>query len=542
MKHLLATSIIACLLPLGSALAADAEPRDNLLFIMTDEMKSDVMGVAGHPMVKTPNLDKLAAQGTYYKTAYTVAPICSPSRRSFFTSRYPHVHGVIDNNKQALANDGEVDLPTLLKHEGYSTAISGKLHFYPEWQDWNFDHFWARSSEGPNHEETYRQYMFAKYGNDAFKPVKGSVLYPKDPLGHDLGKYQFAKEDFETYWLTDKALTYLTQQQKAQTTKPFFLFLSYNEPHSPYRATEPYASMYDPKAISVPVIPEHAKTERKQALADKIKGKSRHLIDDEQMMRDLTAQYLGHITNVDDNVGRILDYLDNSGLADNTIVVFSADHGNMLGQHGKWFKGVMHEGSSRIPLIIRAGKNTQYAKVMNRGKVVEQIVESIDVMPTLLDMLNIDKPIGMQGQSLLPLTAGKAVNWKNHAFSQRSDYMFRLDNFKLILPAKKGKRGEIELYDLVSDPHEHNNLANEPAHQQRLAQMKNSISEWQANKPAPISVAGLTPPAHLFNSSELRRDHKKSSKAMLAHHSKTFQAVKVDPQSKTGDKNDNKNP
>lgn len=539
MRHLLITSIFACLLPLGDLQAANTEIRDNLLFIMTDEMKWDVMGVAGHPMVKTPNLDKLAAQGTYYKTAYTVAPICSPSRRSFFTSRYPHVHGVIDNSKQALANDGEVDLQTILKHEGYNTALSGKLHFYPEWHDWNFDHFWARSSEGPNREESYRQYMQAKHGNDAFKPVKGSVLYPKDPLGHDLGQYQFAKEDFETYWLTDKALTYLTQQQKKKAAKPFFLFLSYNEPHSPYRATEPYASMYDPKTVSVPVIPEHAKTERQQALADKNKGKSRHLIDDEQMMRDLTAQYLGHITNVDDNVGRILDYLDHSGLADNTIVVFSADHGNMLGEHGKWFKGVMHEGSSRIPLIIRAGKNTQYAKVMNRGKVVEQIVESIDVMPTLLEMLNINRPAGMQGQSLLPLTAGKVVNWKNSAFSQRSDYMLRQDNFKLIMPVKSGKRGQLELYDLANDPLEYNNLATEPAHQQRISQMKNAISDWQADKPAPISVDGLTPPAHLFNSTKLRLDHKKSTKAMLTHHSKKFQAVNTEPQSKSGDKNDN---
>ncbi|WP_394388525.1 sulfatase family protein [Shewanella woodyi] len=513
MGRLLLASVLACLLPFSSSQA-----QDNLLFIMTDEMKWNVMGVAGHSVVKTPNLDKLASEGTYYKTAYTVAPICSPSRRSFFTSRYTHVHGVIDNSKQALANDGEVDLQTILKHEGYRTAISGKLHFYPEWHDWGFDEFWARSSEGPNRLETYRQYMVAKHGDDAFKPIKGSVTYPNDPLGHDLGRYRFGKEDFETYWLTDKALGYLARKEK----KPFFLFLSYNEPHSPYMVTEPYASMYDPKTLPVPVIPESAKTERKVALEKKIKGKSRHLIDDEQMMRDLTAQYLGHVSNVDDNVGRVLSYLDSSGLADSTIVVFTADHGNMLGDHGKWFKGVMHEGSSRIPLIIRAGKNTRYAKIMNRGRVVEQVVESIDVMPTLLEMLDIKAPTGMQGESLLSLSSGGAKNWKNRAFSQRSDFMFREGDFKLIMPAKAGKKGKLELYNLANDPLENHNLAGMTEYQAKVKSMQQSIQVWQADKPAPIHVDGLTPPEHLFNSELLRNKHSQSFKAMMFNHPKHF--------------------
>ncbi|MCL2913705.1 sulfatase-like hydrolase/transferase [Shewanella corallii] len=516
MKSLLLTSIFG-LLTISQAVAEPAR-KDNLLFVMTDEMKWDVMGVAGHPVVKTPNLDRLAAEGTYYQTAYTVAPICSPSRRSFFTSRYPHVHGVTDNSKRALANDGEVDLPTLLKYQGYETAISGKLHFYPEWHDWSFDHFWSRSSEGPNKLQNYRQYMQAKYGADAFAPKPGSVLFPDDPLGHDLGEYQFAKEDFETFWLTDRALEFLDGRSEE---KPFFLFLSFNEPHSPYRATQPYASMYDPDKLDVPELPEGVRAERQQAIAKGVKGKSRHLIDDEQMMRELTAQYFGHITNVDDNLGRVLSYLDSSGLADNTIVVFSADHGNMLGDHGKWFKGVMYEGSSRVPLIIRAGKSTRYARVMNQGKVVEQVVESIDVMPTLLEMMAIELPSGMQGQSLLPLTSGKTDSWKNHAFSQRTDYMFRQDHFKLIVPGKPG-RGELELYDLSADPGEHNNLANKPEYQQKVAQMRAAVVAWQEDKPAPIQVSGLAAPDHLFNSEALRQAHSKSIKAMMAKHPKCF--------------------
>src|SRR5215218_7425821 len=144
---------LATLVGLGivAATARAAEPRrpPNILLIMTDEMRWDVMGCAGNPIVKTPNLDALAAGATRYATAYCVAPICMPSRRSLFTGRYAHVHGVTDNGARGLPNDGEVDLPTILKHDGYATAIAGKLHFAPRERAWSFDAFWSFTNEGP---------------------------------------------------------------------------------------------------------------------------------------------------------------------------------------------------------------------------------------------------------------------------------------------------------------------------------------------------------------------------------------------------------
>ena len=492
----------------------------NILFIMTDEMKWDSMGVAGHPLVKTPNLDKLAHEGTYFPIAYTVAPICSPSRRSFFTGRYPHQHGVTNNSTHSMANDGEVDLPTMLKHYGYTTAIAGKLHFYPDSQDWGFDYFWSRGGEGSNKLESYKKYMIRKYGKDAFKIVDGSAPYPDDPLGRDMGRYAFSKEDYETYWLTDRSIEFLREQK--ERGGPFFLFTSYNEPHSPYRAVEPYASMYDPDDVEVSAIPDKVKKARAEALERGIKGPSRHLVDDPDMVKQLTSQYLGHVTNVDDNIGRLLDELENLGLDDNTIVVFSADHGNMLGDHGHWFKGVMYEGSARIPLIIQAGKRMGAADVFNRGNIVTQVVENIDVMPTLLELAGLPVPNQITGNSLVMLAAGQAPWWANRAFSQRTRLMVRDGDHKLIVdksvlePSAKRKRKKditsqsaldslhpsIELFNLVTDPGENNNLAEEMGHEERIAYMLNLIREWLDQDPGPISVPGLQPPAYLFNTQQ----------------------------------------
>ncbi len=493
------------------------ESPPNILFIMTDEMRWDSMGIAGHPLAKTPNIDRLAGEGSYYSTAYTSAPICSPSRRAFFTGRYSHQHGVVDNTKQSLANDGEVDLPTLLKHHGYTTAIAGKLHFYPQKHDWSFDFFWSRGGEGSGRQESYRDYMKRKYGKSAFQTVDGSMPYPDDPLGRDIARYGFEKEDYETYWLTDRSIEFLQLQKKRG--EPFFLFTSFNEPHSPYKAVEPYASMYDSSSLDIPEIPEIARQARAEALERNIKGASRHLVDDPEMVKQLTAQYLGHVTNVDDNIGRLLAELDRLELSANTIVVFTADHGNMLGDHGRWFKGVMYEGSARIPLIIKAGEDTAAARVFNHGRVITEVVENVDVMPTLLELASLAIPPQIMGVSLVKLTAGQEDSWSNRAYSQRTRFMVRDGDYKLIadqsvldggLPKKEGNKSgkesaldklhpPVELYNLSADPGEAKNLAGQSSQQRRLVEMLEMLRHWQATKPGPITIPGLATPAHLIN-------------------------------------------
>ncbi len=477
---------------LVSAVELAAGSRPNILFIMVDEMRWNAMGCAGNTIVRTPNLDRLAREGTRFATAYTCSPVCVPSRYCCFTSRYAHVHGSMDNSTPPQA--GEILLPPLLKQYGYQTALSGKLHFLPSDQEYGFDYFWSFTTEGPGKLQRWPEYMDAKHGpGSARRLVPGSQPYPDDPLGKDLGKLPYPKEDSQTFWITDRALGFLRQRDRQ---KPFFLFVSYLDPHSPSQLCEPYWSMYDAGSMPNPRIPESVKKQRAEAVRSDARGGGRHLIDDEAMARALTAAYYAKVAMLDDNVGRLLQQVESMGLSDDTIIVFTADHGNMLGDHGRWFKGVMYEGSSRIPLMIKAPRRSPFAAVFNRGKVVNEMVENIDVMPTLMEMIGKPLPAdaGFQGTSLANLAAGKQTSWKTAIFAERGSMMIRTARHKLIKNQERDLRegaGEYELYDLVKDPGEDANLIDDPACASLVAELKARLQAWQKDCPPPPTIKGL---------------------------------------------------
>lgn len=473
---------LACLT--RSAAAAD---RPNILFIMVDEMKWNVMSGAGHPLVKTPHLDRLAREGTRFTTAYTVAPICTPSRYSFFTGRYAHVHGAIDNSTPT--REPQVLLPAILKHHGYQTAISGKLHFIPKDFDHSFDSFWSFSGEGPRKLPTWPQTVAKKHGAESVRKLAVRP-FPSDPLGKDLGKLTYPKEDSQTFWITDRAVDFLQQRDAA---KPFFLFVSYLDPHSPSHLCEPYWSMFD--AAKIPLPPSFKQDPaRPSSSAD-----NRHEVNDPEIVRALTAAYYAKVTMVDDNVGRLLAKLRALGLAENTLIVFTADHGNMLGDLNRWFKGAMYEGSARIPLLMKAPAASPFATTFNRGAVVSSIVENIDVMPTLCELVGVPLPTaGIQGRSMTALVAGQAVDWKNRAFAERNSSMIRTPQFKYINNSRGNERhggGKPELYDLIKDPLEMNNLAGDPAHAAIVKDLAGQLEAWQRdNPPVPVMAGVALPP------------------------------------------------
>jgi arylsulfatase A-like enzyme len=474
-------------LPALSHLAAaeNAPARPNILFIMVDEMRWNVMSCAGHPLVKTPHLDRIAREGTRFATAYTVAPICGPSRYSLFTSRYAHVHGAVDNSEDATPAPGQVLLPALLKKEGYETAISGKLHFSPRGPDYGFDYFWSDRNEGPGKLPRWPEHVLAKYGkatNALKKP--GSSPFPDDPLGRDLATLEMDANDTQVAWTSARAIEYLG---KRDTSRPFFLYVSFLEPHSPSLLVDRYRRMFDPAQMPIPPLPE------KTSSGSKRSADNRHEVADPEIVRAMTAAYFAKVQIVDEQIGRVLARLDQLGLTDNTIIVFSADHGNMLGDHGRWFKGVMHEGSSRVPLMLKVPPSHPAAKTFNGGKVVNEIVENIDVMPTLLNLIGRPLPAdpGFQGRDLAPLAAGNAAGWKNRAFSERGSMMVRTPEYKLIQARGRGHEPPLELYDLKNDPGENVNLAGNPQYAKIQADLAKQLAAWQADKPAIPRIPGV---------------------------------------------------
>lgn len=486
---MLTALLFAPLVPLRGA-EGQKPAKPNILFIMVDEMKWNVMGCAGHPLVKTPHLDQLAREGTRFATAYTVAPICTPSRYSFFTSRYAHVHGSTDNDTPP--REPQLLLPSILKQNGYQTAISGKLHYIsPSTSDYDLDSFWSFEHEGPGKLPSWPEDLEKKYGKAASKRLEVQP-FPDDKLGHDLGKLTYPQQDSQTSWITERALDFLNQHDPA---KPFFLFVSYLDPHSPSHLCEPYWSLYqngyNPDKIPLPPTFKQDPDRPLETAAN------RHEVNDPKIVKAMTAAYYAKVTMVDDNVGRLLEELRKRGLADNTLIVFTADHGNMLGDHNRWFKGVMYEGSARIPLLMKAPPASPFATQFNHGAVVSNIVENIDVMPTICEMIHMPLPTqGIQGRSMTTLVAGKDTDWKNRAFAERGSSMIRTPQYKLISNAKKEFRkggSEYELYNLIKDPLETNNLATDPAHAAILKDLCDQREAWEKDIPAVPVISGVSP-------------------------------------------------
>ncbi len=459
--------------------------RPNVLLVMVDELAWDSLGCAGNPVVRTPHLDALAAQSARFERAFTVAPICAPSRRSFFTGRYAHVHGVVDN--RTAAHDGELLLPTYLQHAGYETAISGKLHHRPVGSAYGFDAFWSTFREGPGELERYPDYLKRVHGRASVNVcVPDSRPFPDDPLGADIGRFPYPAGDFASAWLTDRAIEFLRARRDASA--PWFLFASYRVPHTPYFAPEPYFSMYDPAELDVPPIPPGT-AERRAAAPTRLDR--RHLVDDPALLRALTAAVYGLVTNADDEIGRLLGALEEQGLADDTVVVFTSDHGNMLGQRGLFLKGVMYERAVRVPLWLRLPPAVARAHGVAGTPRVEAVAECVDLLPTVLELCGAAVPAGVQGRSLLPLLRGEEDGWKDRAFAERKTRMVRTRRHKLIETLEPGR---FELYDVEADPLEERDLAGEPEHAALVAALAEDLRAWRLERPAPPRVPGLAPP------------------------------------------------
>ena len=246
--------------------------------------------------------------------------------------------------------DGEVFLPSILQHYGYATAIAGKLHFDPKEDAFGFDDFRTFRAEGPTPERGYEAYMKGKYGELKRDRIQeGTCPWPDDPHGRGVGLFADPPEDIDTSWITRQTLEALDLLE--QTGKPWFLFSSYHDPHSPFVEPEPYYSMYDRESITLPDIPPEIGALRRDARGTQ---EVNHLIDDPAMLREITAIYYAATTHVDHDIGIVLAELDRRGLTDNTIILFMSDHGDMMGDHGRMYKQVMYEGAAHVPLIVQA--------------------------------------------------------------------------------------------------------------------------------------------------------------------------------------------
>jgi arylsulfatase A-like enzyme len=455
---------LACALRLPAAPAA----KPNILFLVADEYRHDCLGVAGHPIVKTPNFDRLARDGVRFTQAYVASPVCSPSRATMFTGRYPQAHGVRSNGMPF--SEGEIVLPKLLRSQGYTTAMFGKSHLQLAADSFDEAEITA-GGDGPAYLAFLRASGQMLQGNSNTAAVPGSLVAPeKTPLR--IGTSVLPEDKFPEAWAASRAVDFIRAQQGKD--KPWFLFVSMLKPHSEFVIPAPFDKMYAAKDMPLPKtfrpelpLPDNfaagegveegaAKTGKKKR--EKAVGPgspARLFINDADILREVTAHYYGAVSLVDKHMGRILAALDELGIRDNTIVVFTADHGNMLGERNRMFKGVMYESSARVPLLLRAPGRVP------GGKVNDAVVDNTTIMPTLLELAGLPIPPRVQGKSLAPLMRGSG-RAPEAAYSYLSDKMVRQGDWKLIVPLARSRSGKPELYNVVRDPGEQTNLHGKP--------------------------------------------------------------------------------
>ena len=406
--------------------------RLNVLLIMTDQQRADTLGCSGNEDIRTPHLDRLAAEGTRCERAYVQNPICMPSRATLFTGRYPRSHRVWTNGVSLPAE--ELTLPELLAARGYATASFGKLHFTPTgapagegryeasamWRDparreemerWHGPYYGLQHVElalGHNAPGGHYGAWLRREHPEALQ-LFGKEAALRPPSGaHGSWKSGLPEELHSSTWVADRTISYL--DGAARGTQPSFAVCSFPDPHHPFAPPAPWHDRYDPAAMRVPAsfrdslegLPPHFAEHARGAWhrtgtkeADYPEGMP------EAELREIMAHYYGSISLIDQNVGRVLDALDRNGLAENTLVVFTSDHGELLGDHGLLLKGpFLYEGLVNVPLVWRLRGR------VGAGETLAAPVGHVDVASTVLEVLGIDEPLGMQGQSLAGALAG----------------------------------------------------------------------------------------------------------------------------------------
>ena len=461
----LAGALVLTALPLTAQLS-----KPNVLFIICDDLNCD-MSVYGHPQVKTPNLEKLAARGVRFKNAHCQYPLCGPSRASFMAGLYPDQTLIHTNAIYIRQTIPHVQtLSQMFREAGYFATRIGKIYHY------NVPKHIGTSG----HDDPYSwNYTINPRGRDV----------TDEPLIKTLVEKQFggtmswlAAEGTDEEQTDGIAATDAIEQLKisAKDGIPFYLAVGLFRPHTPYVAPKKYFDMYPLDSIVFPTEPEGYDETIPAPALKSVRRKKDQIDLAEDLAREAIQSYYASITFADAQIGRILDALEESGLADNTIVLFTSDHGYHMGEHGHWQKTTLFENATRVPLIM-AGPGIEAV-----GEVAETPAEMVDFYPTLAELAGLKAPEYVVGISLVPALKDTSKQVRETAYTQyNTGYSIRGKRYRYTEWGEQGAQG-VEFYDHESDPEELNNLASSPEH-------ASTIREWKDKLQARITEATRAP-------------------------------------------------
>jgi N-acetylglucosamine-6-sulfatase len=474
-KHLTLTVALTLMLFAVHCLAQSENPRHprpNIIFILVDDLRWDELGIAGHPFLKTPNIDRIGREGARFRNAFMTTPLCSPCRASFLTGQYAHTHGITDNVDRSPASHKLVTFPFLLRQTGYTTAFIGKWHM--------------GNDDRP------------RPGFDRWVSFKGQGSYIDPEINED------GKDLKPGGYITDLLSGYAVEFIKRRHDKPFLVYLAHKAIHPEvmqhgdgsvnladserFIPAERHKNLYAGKAI--PRRPSYGRLPQgKPALQRRIAslpplGAATATRDEAILGRQRS------LMAVEEGVGDILKALEETAQLDNTVIVFTSDNGYFYGEHGLSVeRRLAYEESIRMPLLVR------YPKTIKAGTLRDEFALNIDLAPTLLDMAGATVPPTMQGRSLVPLLAGKRPAWrKSFLLEYYSDKVFPRVLQMGYKAVRNGRwkyihyfelEGMDELYHLKTDPYEMKNLIHQPGASKALYEMKQEMERLLKATSAP---------------------------------------------------------
>ena len=450
----------------GHACAAE---RPNVLFLISDDLNNS-LDCYGHPIVKTPNIDKLAERGVRFERAYCQFPLCGPSRNSMLTGLHLNSTGILANSqifRQTIPSHHS--LPQAFRLEGYFASRIGKLY-----------HYNVPKSIGTNGHDDPGSWELElnPAGCDRLEEEPHIFSLKPGQFGGTLSWYASPRSDqYHTDGLLAADAEWVLERCARRKDRPFFLAVGFYRPHTPYVSPKPYFDRYPEKEMPVVRGVKEDQADLPSPALGSYKKEQDKLTD--ELRRQCVQAYYASITFMDAQVGRVLDKLNRLGLAENTIVVFTSDHGYHLGEHGLWQKMSVFEESARVPLIIAAPKTGV------KGGVARDPVGLIDLYPTLAELCGVKTPKNLQGQSLVPMLKDPSATGRGWAITQvsrriRKKQGNRFYGYSLRTPRwrytewAEGERGR-ELYDHDADPRELKNLAANPGYADTIARLSRHL-------------------------------------------------------------------
>jgi len=488
-----------------------SERSPNILWITTDQQRYDTIGAFGNKDINTPSLDRLAEEGIIFSNTYSQSTVCQPSRASFLTGLYPNTVHINRNGNRSFPKNVEL-VTCKLADCGYRCGLAGKLHIASAWKGEE------RTDDGyHDFHDSISPFQNIEEGNDYVdwlvneKKVDLNEIFVNEPIcnfGHKESNYSHYKEDLppelhQTTWCVEKAIEFIEGRQKSE--KPWLFSVNFFDPHPPFDAPKKYKDQYNPEELPQPSF-EESDLILQQKLQDAYHQTTKPQRPD-QKSQEKIASYYGMVSLIDEQVGRLVDFLEKTDQREDTIIIFHSDHGTMLGDHGLWAKGCrFYEGAVRVPLIISwPGKFVE-------GYQNDGLVELTDIVPTLAEICGIE-PLNptdsieeAQGKSLLPVLSGEEK--KTNRDFVRCEYYDSLNMYAPYNPEKHDptyatmyydgryklvvyhglKTGE--LYDHESDPEEFVNLWDEP----QMSKLKMELLKKSFDKSMMATDPG--PPLH----------------------------------------------